>query len=259
MTKRIDVKGAIISNDEQWIYDIFGIQATSPSIISNAIKEANGDNLEVYINSGGGSVYDASEIYTELKSYSGNVHTKIVGLGASAASVIAMSGDKVSMAPTGQMMIHNASVSASGDYHAMDKASEFLKNINQSIVNAYKLKSGKSEEELLQLMDNETWLTPQQAIEYNLIDEIMFDDGQLKATASTYQSVVIPEAVIDGIKKGSLNKANSKGNFVSEESLKQLLAEFKAELKNELKPKEPEQVPAAASAKRNLSKLFLHL
>lgn len=100
--KKVSVKGAIISNDDQWIYDWFEIEATSPKSIGNAIQEANGDEVEVEINSGGGDVFAGSEIYTALKAYSGNVTTKIVGLAASAASVIAMAGNKVLMSPTSQ-------------------------------------------------------------------------------------------------------------------------------------------------------------
>ena len=83
--KSVNVKGTIVSNDDQWIYDWFGMDATSPKSVNDAIIEANGDDLEVEINSGGGDVFAGSEIYTTLKAYSGNVTTKIVGLAASAA------------------------------------------------------------------------------------------------------------------------------------------------------------------------------
>ncbi|PSJ66613.1 ATP-dependent Clp protease proteolytic subunit, partial [Brevibacillus brevis] len=86
MPKRIEVRGVIIPNDHQWIYDLFEMDATSPGKISKAIAEANGDDLEVIINSGGGDVYSGSEIYTMLKSHPAGVDVQIVGVAASAAS-----------------------------------------------------------------------------------------------------------------------------------------------------------------------------
>lgn len=76
---RIDIKGVIVPNDESWIYELFDIEHTTPKDVNEKIQEADGEDLEVIINSGGGSVYDASEIYTELKSYPGNVEVRIVG------------------------------------------------------------------------------------------------------------------------------------------------------------------------------------
>lgn len=188
------IKGPIISNDDQWIYDWLDMEATSPKSVSAQIEKANGDDLEVEINSGGGSVFDGSEIYTSLKDYPGNVTVKIVGIAASAASVIAMAGKKVLMSPTSQMMIHNASIWAAGDYRDMDHMSNVLKNVNQTVANAYKLKTGKTDEELLSLMDAETWFTPQQALENKFIDEIMFNN-EMKFAAS-YNSGMLPPEVI---------------------------------------------------------------
>lgn len=257
---RIDVKGAIVSNDVDWIYDLFDIEYTSPRKITDAIAEADGENLEVIINSGGGEVYAASEIYTELKSYSGHVETRIVGLAASAASVIAMGGDAVKMAPTGEMMIHNASMYTGGDHRDMSKASEMLHNTDKVIANAYRLKSGLEEEELLKLMGEETWLTPQDALEKGLIDEIMFEN-EFKLSASAGVANLIPQEVIDGIRSGKLNKAVSPSTNINKDTLKQSLQELKEEIKNELKEeqlnnKNPEPTPAP---KQNISRLFLNL
>ena len=210
----VNVKGAIVSNDDQWIYDWFGIEATSPKSISDAIQEANGDELEVEINSGGGDVFAGSEIYTTLKAYSGNVTTKIVGLAASAASVIAMAGDKVLMSPTAQMMIHNVSTISSGDYRDMEHTAGVLKNANDTIANAYMFKSGMDKETLLSMMDNETWLTPQQALNNKLIDEIMFNN-QLNLVASYGNTQMLPIEVINKMRNSkNMNPLNSKKNDV---------------------------------------------
>lgn len=256
MKHRINVKGAIIGNDDKWIYDLFEMEATCPNDIINSIAEANGADLEIVINSGGGSVYDASEIYTELKSYPGNVETQIVGLAASAASVIAMAGDKVKIAPTGEMMIHNCSMMAWGDYRDMDRASEMLQNTNKAIANAYRLKSGMSEEDLLAMMDKESWLTPQSCLEYGLVDEIMFQDAGVKLSASANVGATIPQKVIEGMRN---TMVKGKQDIVDKDVLKNALDELKAEILNELKPvqsKEPDQVP---TNKRNVRKLFLNL
>ena len=78
MAKKINIKGPIVGNSEVWIYEWFGIEATSPNSVSKVIDEANGEDLEVEINSGGGSVFAGSEIYTILKDYKGHVTVKIV-------------------------------------------------------------------------------------------------------------------------------------------------------------------------------------
>lgn len=196
MAKKIKIGGTIVANDEKWIYDWFDIEATSPNDVMKILDSANGiEDVEVTINSGGGDVFAGSEIYTELKSYKGNVTTRIVGLAASAASVIAMAGNKVLMAPTAQLMIHNVWSYAGGDYRDMEHMANVLKGANQTIANAYKLKTKKSDDELLSLMDEETWFTPQQALEDGFIDEVMFDEAP-KLAAST-QSTMLPTEIIN--------------------------------------------------------------
>lgn len=197
--KRINIRGTIISNDVQWIYDLFDIEATSPNKVLDALEKASGEDVEVIINSGGGDVFAGSEIYTELKSYQGNVTTKIVGIAASAASVIAMAGKKVQISPTAQIMIHNVSSRTAGDYRAMEHEAEVLKNYNKSIASAYMLKSGMKEEELLELMNKETWFNAQQAKENNFVDEILFEEST-QVVASIGNSPMIPQQVIDTIR-----------------------------------------------------------
>ena len=196
---KVNIKGPIISNSDAWIYEWFGIEATSPNSVNKVLEKANGEDIEVEINSGGGSVFAGSEIYTALKSYKGNVVVKIVGLAASAASVIAMAGNKVMMSPTAQIMIHNVSSRASGDYRDMEHTAEVLRNANDTIANAYRIKTGKTQEELLALMDKETWMTADKAKELGFVDEIMFEsDSQL--VASTDYSGMLPPEVINKIR-----------------------------------------------------------
>lgn len=184
------------------------MEATSPKKINDHLDQANGDDIEVIVNSGGGDVYSGSEIYTSLKDYKGTVTVKIVGIAASAASVISMAGDNVLISPTAQMMIHNASNISMGDHNNHQSSAEFLRNWDKSITNAYMLKSGMGQEELLALMDKETWFTAQQAKEKGLVDEIMFEDqNQPMLVASLGNTQMIPQQVIDKI-RNKLNKDN---------------------------------------------------
>lgn len=169
---KISIRGAIVADDDKWIYDWFGMNATSPSDIHKAINEAAGEDLEVEINSGGGDVIAGNEIYTALRMYKGNVTNIIVGMAASAASYIAASR-KCIMTPVGLYMIHNASGSASGDYHALDKGSEILQTVNKAITAAYMEKTSMTQEELLALMDKETWLTADEAVSYGFVDSLI--------------------------------------------------------------------------------------
>lgn len=199
--KIINVKGTIISQEDKWIYDWFEYPYTTSNDVNQQLIEANGEDIQVNINSNGGSVYVGSEIYTSLKSYSGNLTINIVGMAASAASVIAMAA-KCLMSPTGQIMIHNASMGAQGDYRDMDKASEILQSVNKSIANAYKLKSGMSDEDLKQIMDNETWLSAAEAKSLGLIDGIMFESDNASNSVNFYNSLIMPSnKAIEELKK----------------------------------------------------------
>ena len=235
MAKKINIKGPIVSNSDAWIYEWFGIEVTSPGMVGKVLEEANGEDIEVEINSGGGSVFAGSEIYTAIKSYKGKKTAKIVGLAASAASVIAMAGDTVQMSPTAQMMIHNVSTWADGDYREMEHTAEVLKSANNTIANAYRLKTGKTQEELLSLMDDETWMTAEKAKELGFIDEIMFEDD-LQLVASTDYSGMLPPEVINKIRNTIKNPLNSQ-NEENETDI--LMAKFnylklKGDVKHEL-------------------------
>ena len=193
--KKIDVKGTIISNNLQDIYDWVGIEATSPQKVLSSLPQSNED-VEVYINSGGGDVFAGSEIFTALKEYKGKVTVKVIGLAASAASVIAMAGDKVLMSPTAQLMIHNVSTTVGGDYRAFEHTAEVLKSANQSIANAYKTRTGKSDEELKSLMDAETWYNAQSAIEHGFADEMMFDESFGGTLVANFGANLLSDEVI---------------------------------------------------------------
>lgn len=218
---KINVKGPIVSDSEAWIYSWFGIDTTTPKSINEALEKACSEGvteITVVINSGGGSVFDASEIYTALKSFNGNVITQIVGLAASAASVIAMAGNKIEMSPTAQMMIHNASNRAEGDYQVMDENSAFLQNVNKSIMNAYISKTSKTEKELKALMDATTWMTAQQALEAGFIDAVMFENtpSAVASFDSNPELVngVLPQSVIDKV-RNELLKNQSHSNVIN--------------------------------------------
>lgn len=168
---RIDVNGAIVPNSDGWIYDWFGEDYTSPSKVAQAISDANGDDLDVYISSGGGDVFAGSEIYSALRAYTGKVRIHVTGIAASAASVIACAGDS-DISPTAQMMVHNVSTYADGNYRDMRHTSNVLRQADRAIASAYMAKAGMTEKEALDLMDAETWLTAKDAVDWGLIDRI---------------------------------------------------------------------------------------
>ena len=169
----IDIKGEIINSNNQWIYDWLGMEATSPKKISDALRDAGGEDVEIHINSPGGDVFAGSEIYTLLRGYSGKVKIKILGIAASAASVIAQAGES-EISPTGMFMIHNVKTWSSGDYRDMEYTAEALRAANESIINAYVAKTGMTQEELQGLMDRETYIAAAQAVEYGFVDKVMF-------------------------------------------------------------------------------------
>lgn len=192
---KLNLLGAVVPNDVSDFYDWFGIDNISPRKVSDALTEANGEDLEISINSGGGEVTSASQIYTELKQYSGKVTVNVTGIAASAASVISMAGDTVNVSPTAQLMVHNASFAASGNNKDMAHYADILTKTNESIANAYVAKSGMSKDEALSLMDSETWLTAEDAVKYGLADNILFSDEVEPVMMNSVVSLPSAEAI----------------------------------------------------------------
>lgn len=216
----IEIKGTIVSNDDKWIYDWFNIQATCPKDIKKSLTEANGQEVTIQINSGGGDVFAGNEIYYLIQAYKGKKTIDIVGLAASVATVIACAGDTVRAVAGMQYMIHNVSCGAQGDYHDMDKTSEILQNANKSISNIYRLKTGMSEADLLSFMDKETWLDATKAKEYGFIDEIIGDSGTLSKPLNLYNSTA--QILSEEVKQKIRNEVkNPNGNQTDSDFLMQ--------------------------------------
>ncbi len=184
---RINIYGVIIPNDYKWYFDYFEEDSTCPKDITKALEDSNGEEVEVYINSPGGIIEAGSEIYTALREYQGEVKIKIVGQACSAASIIAMAGH-CEMSPTALMMVHCVSSGARGNHSDMEKMAEVLRIADDALSNAYVAKTNMSKEEVLAMMEEETWLTAEQAKEKGLIDAIMFEEKEpLLMTASNFE------------------------------------------------------------------------
>ena len=142
--------------------------------------------VTVWLNSPGGDCIAASQIYTMLMDYKDDVTVKIDGIAASAASVIAMAGTRVLMAPTALMMIHNPMTMAYGNQADMEKAIEMLDEVKESIMNAYEIKTSLSRAKLSHLMDSETWMNANKAIELGFADDILKDSKKDAADIPAY-------------------------------------------------------------------------
>lgn len=161
----------VISEETWW-----GDEVT-PKIFKDELLAGTGD-ITVWINSPGGDVFAAAQIYNMLMEYTGKVTVKIDGLAASAASVIAMAGGDVYMSPVSMLMIHNPSTIAIGDSEEMLRAKALLDEVKESIINAYELKTGLSRTKLSHLMDAESWMNANKAIELGFADKIMFMESE---------------------------------------------------------------------------------
>jgi ATP-dependent Clp protease protease subunit len=155
--------------EETW----YGDEVTPKQFRAELISE-EGD-ITIWINSPGGCVFAASQIYNMLMDYNGHVTVKIDGIAASAASVIAMAGSKVLMSPVALMMIHNPMTLAFGDTEEMQKAIGMLSEVKESILNAYEIKTGLSRTKLSHLMDAESWFNAKKAIELGFADGMLFE------------------------------------------------------------------------------------
>ena len=152
-------------------------------------KYPNASEIRVYINSYGGSVFEGTAIYNQLKRHPAHKVVYVDGFACSIASVIAMAGDEVVMPRNTMMMIHNVWLAACGNAAELRKAADDLDTINAAGREAYLAKAGEklSPEKLAEMMDAETWLTAEQCIEYGLADRLADKDADMSNAAAVLQ------------------------------------------------------------------------
>ena len=181
--------------EESWFDD-----DVTPQLFKDELMAGSGD-ITVWINSPGGDCVAAAQIYNMLMDYKGNVTVKIDGIAASAASVIAMAGNRVLMSPVSMLMIHNPATIACGDSGEMQKAIEMLGSVKDSIINAYEIKTGMSRAKLSRLMDAETWLDAHAAIEMGFADGMMqrntADDVEVPSVSNVYSRAAVTNSLME--------------------------------------------------------------
>lgn len=211
--KTIQMKGEVIPDDYADVYDWLNYQYFSPQSISDALTEANGEDITLEINSPGGYIDAGSEIYTELMEYPGTINAKIVGYACSAASWIALAADHVVMSPTAQMMIHRASGGAIGNSSDMKSEYNALDQMDKSFVDLYAKRTGKSPNEIYQMMVDTTWMNAKTAVENGFADEVMFENKE-PALVNADGSLSVKPEMINKI-KNLLHRDIKKTNDVS--------------------------------------------
>ncbi len=194
-TRTLYLEGAIA--EETW----YGDEIT-PKQFKSELLNGSGD-ISIWINSPGGDVFCASQIYNMLMDYKGKVTVKIDGIAASAASVIAMAGEEVLISPTGLIMIHNPMTMAFGDTEEMQKAIAMLSEVKESIINAYEIKTGLSRVKLSNFMDSETWFNAKKAVELGFADNILFSEqngDSVESQAITFSNIAITNSLLSKFK-----------------------------------------------------------
>lgn len=187
-----------IAEESWWDDDI------TPQMFRDELFAGSGP-VTIWINSPGGDCVAASQIYSMLMDYKGDITVKIDGVAASAASVVAMAGTKVLMAPTALMMIHNPATLAIGDSAEMQKAIEMLSEVKESIINAYEIKTNMRRSRLSQLMDAETWMNANKAIEYGFADGVLEDEKKASQAAASF--AFSRKAVTNSLLEKLMNRA----------------------------------------------------
>ena len=220
MERTLFLNGTIA--EESWFDD-----DVTPQLFRDELNAGSGD-ITVWINSPGGDCVAAAQIYNMLMNYKGNVTIKIDGIAASAASVIAMAGTKVIMSPVSMMMIHNPATVAFGDSADMQKAIAMLDEVKESIINAYEIKTGLSRAKLSHLMDAETWMDANSAIEMGFADEIMqrnvSDSIEAPKVSMVFSQAAVTNSLMDKLSaKCRIQPKSEPENKVSADSLMERL------------------------------------
>lgn len=185
----------------------------SPKQFKAELNASEGD-VTVWLNSPGGDVFAASQIYNMLKEYNGKVTVKIDGIAASAASVIAMAGNEILMSPVAMMMIHNPATVIFGDALDLQSGIDMLSEVKESIVNAYEQKTKLPRNKISKMMDAETWFSANKAVELGFANKVLYEDNQEEASEGfIFDRVTVTNALMRKIpkQKQTQPKAEEKG------------------------------------------------
>lgn len=202
--------------EESWFDD-----DVTPRMFKDELMAGSGP-VTIWLNSPGGDCLAASRIYSMLMDYKGDITVKIDGIAASAASVIAMAGTKVLMAPTALMMIHNPATAAFGNHVDMEKAIEMLDEVKESIINAYEIRTSLPRKQLSKMMDETTWMNARKAMELGFADGLLQDEkSAADVEAYSFSSNSVEKALINRISAKAEKKpegrcvADLKANLLS--------------------------------------------
>lgn len=210
----ITLNGYVVADDDLWLYQWFDVAAFSPSVVRNALREnPEGEDLVLEINSPGGNVFDGFEMYSVLKGAKCRTVAQIQSLAASAASIVASGCQTVQISPVGQVMIHLPQVRTEGNQKAHKASIRLLDSITESIINGYELKCGgkTSRRELEQLIQEESWITAQEALELGLADVILWQDDEA--------APAIPKNVVNAVSGGIRSLATAAAGMPSADDL----------------------------------------
>ncbi|MFC5975950.1 head maturation protease, ClpP-related [Carnobacterium antarcticum] len=227
---KINLKGPIVNDSQKRIYDWMGMDAVCPKDISDNLPD-NGEEIELTVNSPGGIVDAGSEIYTALREYTGQITAKVVGMAASAASVVIMAADTVKISPTARIMIHNGWRYAEGDHRDMESAKEALTTADKGIRSAYISKTKLSESEITELMNKETYMDAQKALDLGFADEIMFQEDAI-ALAASVENGLLSETAINKVRT-IMAKESDEPPFIAPAVNLEEIAQMKNELLKE--------------------------
>lgn len=220
--KTLKVKGTICSNDDKELYDWCGIEATCPKDVEKELEEANGEDVTIIINSGGGDVFAGNDMAYAVSQYKGNTTADITGLCASAATIVSSSANKVRCNPSMLFMIHNVSSGAYGDHRDMEHQAEVLKTANKAISNLYQQRTGLTEEQLLKLMDDETWMDAKKAQALGFVDEIIGEPSTLYNGFANILSDEAKKSIKESIKKQNSANGNVDSAFLMDREKEKL-------------------------------------
>lgn len=191
MATKIEIKGPIVTNTAGEIYQWFGWDAAYPKLLQQELNKANGGDVIIEVNSNGGVATSGFEMYKIIKDYSGKVTVHLINA-MSAASLVVCAGDEVLTSDAAILMIHNTQCYTEGDYRDMHMSGDALEAFNQGIINVYARRTGKSRDELQTLMDNDTFMSPEMAIEYGFVDDYLYGNPAENQKEKVVVNATIP-------------------------------------------------------------------